>query len=183
MSFSRVNIYKIVADHLSTLRSADKQTYYLSDIIVFTVFPIVAAITYAIFIEPDISRNSERLGEIDSIIVASFSIFSALLFNLQMLVFSNKTGKFRDKRDDETKENYANLKRNHDASSEFIEHLFFNVSYLILISMVCVLLGLISIIFFDSSNIYINFFKILFLFNFIVNLFMCLKRIHVLFDV
>lgn len=160
--FSKINVTKIVLDHLNTLRDNQTQRLYFGDVTIFFLVPVI--ISLLMIISDNLLKES-----IVNILITSLSIFAALLFNLLLLIYDiikkpeKETPKARQKK-------------------KLLEEIFANISYSILISIIGVLLSL--LIFFDIRiQLFldlVNFLVYFLVIQFLLTLFMVLKRVHIL---
>lgn len=168
----KINISKIVIDHISTFKDYSTGKYNFADFFLFFLFPFLIAGILTYF-------NVVLSENIVNVLVTSLSIFAALLFNLLLLIYD-----IIQKPDDTN--NIRKLKKN------FLKEIYSNISFCILIAIITVILLLISFLNFDNqqiefiyqqSNIFsciITFFIYYFVMLFIFTLLMILKRVHVL---
>jgi hypothetical protein len=124
--FSKISIFGIIKDHIGTLRDNRTNKIYIPDIILFFVIP---GIISSVMIQFEIRLND---GFVNALIT-SFSIFSALLFNLLLLVYSIS---------DKPENNYNNsdaLERDKVVRRRILlREIYINISFLILISTIAV---------------------------------------------
>ena len=159
--FDKVNVSKIIRDHISTLKDYRTNKYKIGDFILFFVTPLFFAVIFPYF-------NILLTHNLISILITSLSIFAALLFNLLLLIY--------DIVQKSKNENRLKIK--------FLKEIYSNISFCILIAIwAVVFLILISIsdsrcstLIFLSFNFIAYYLMVLFL----LTLFMVLKRIHVL---
>ena len=161
--FSKINVTEIVKDHLDTLRDYATGKIMIGDIIIFFIFPLLAAL-FVVFILQFLLTDAAA-----NVLVTSLSVFSALLFNLLLLIY-----------DIIRKEERHQKPKN--KMPKFLKEIYSNISFSILIAVICIAILLLT--FLDISNQYFNHFlsfTVYFLVSlFILTLFMILKRIHVL---
>lgn len=166
----KINPSVIVRDHIRTLKSYGSGRHSFGDIVIFLILPLGLAGALA-YIHPKSDKNPTEIfsENVVEILVTSLSVFAALLFNLLLLVYDIVKKAKKD-------EPFAELK------TQFLREINANVSYSILVSMLAVVILLISLI--GTSNrllqITIAFLVYFLLANFIVTLFMVLRRIHIL---
>lgn len=119
---NRINIIKIIKDHLGTLRSLNQTSnkIHWKDLILFFIIPIVIA---TILVCKNYSFEDE-LGNL----IAAISIFGGFLFNLLAIIYSQM----------------ENIKK--DATSEddkvkniFIDEIHINISFCIVLSIIIVI--------------------------------------------
>jgi len=132
--FTKISVASIVKDHINTLRSDRTKRIYYPDIILFFVIP---AILSFLMIYNEISLSDGLVNAL----ITSFSIFSALLFNLLLLVYD-----IAGKNSDDTKTPPSNKVadpleiRRADQRRELLREIYVNVSFSILISTVSVVI-------------------------------------------
>lgn len=162
---TKISLQKILADHFQTLRKFGAEDHFSwSDIFGFFALPLLAS-AIVTFLGLDLSS-------VDTVLITSFSIFAALLFNLLMLthgmIIDNKaTPRNTNERDAQIK------------VFDVMHELFANISYSILISIAVILLVLLSYI--KGNGVYQIIIKFLAYFlvgNFIFTLMMVLRRTH-----
>lgn len=176
--FEKLNIWCIIRDHFLTLRSGEnilKEDTKLSkvDLFLFVLFPLILATLLFLF---GVRLSNDNVNSMLTI----FSIFTALLFNLLLLVF------------DITQNNYKNdrLSPRDKILKIVLKNIFSNISFLILNSIV-LLIFLLLLIFnfeivpaFETIENFLRGFAYITIYslsiNFILTLIMILKRIHLL---
>jgi vacuolar-type H+-ATPase subunit I/STV1 len=173
----KIDIRGIFSDHYNTLVDyADGRRNYL-DLLVQFLVPGIAASLYWYY-APSLK---DGVGQsIDQAIVAAFAIFTALLFNLQIMMMgllsSHSEGNFGQE-----SENEALQKRKAAEKKEFIRQIFYNISYAILVAISLVSISIL-LVFFDLTESFP--FKILEMYlvaHFLLVGLMVLKRTHSLF--
>lgn len=159
---SKINVWKIIVDHISTLNDHKTKKILRSDILLFFVYPIVAA--GLILWLCDSMRPS-----LVSVLSTSLSIFAALLFNLLLLVYS------AIRKDEQL---------NSKSRKEFLKEIYVNISFCILISVISIVLILVysQIPNNQIAQYTFSFLIYYFVIVFVLTLLMVLKRIHVLFS-
>lgn len=160
--FPKINIADVVKDHLATIRDYDTGRTSVSDAIVFALIPSFFSLAAVIF--------GRRIDEsVVGILITAFSIFTALLLNLLMLIFAAARPGQKGQSDSRAKLRHALLKE-----------LFANVSFGILTSILITVL-LVAILFASSLAHIIMLGAAAFLIvNFFFTLLMILKRVHIL---
>jgi hypothetical protein len=79
--FTKISVLCIIKDHIKTLKNNRTNQIYFPDIVLFFVVPaIIAAV---MFFYLGVALNDSLVNAL----ITSFSIFSALLFNLLLLVY------------------------------------------------------------------------------------------------
>lgn len=189
--FEKINILSIFAEHISTFKKYGSDKYSMSDIFIFLVLPAILAFIL-LFI-----CNIYLKGNLITILVTSFSIFAALLFNLLLLIYDvvSKHNKDGDGISEKTKKG-----RNLTLKEKLLKETYVNISFNITISVISIIL-LITLYFITeapSLEIYkINIFSLVlcplqyliylfsflvyyFLIQFMLTLLMVIKRINIL---
>ena len=160
--FEKINISRIVRDHVSTLRDYHTKRYRPSDFFLFFGFPAVVAAIVLYF--------CGVLGSsLITIVATSLSIFAALLFNLLLLTY-DAIRKTNDTGSSDT------LRR------DFLRELFSNISFAIFVAIIAIVLVLVLVLL-DKATVAQNVFSffIYYLVSvFVLTLLMVLKRMHVL---
>ncbi|UEC42442.1 MAG: conserved membrane protein of unknown function [Methanothrix sp.] len=173
----KINIARIIKDHINTLKDYETGKYYPWDFILFFIVPITISI---ILIICDIIIDKDMANAL----VTSLSIFAALLFNLLLLIY-----------DITRKEVNRDEARNSKVKTDLLKQIFCNVSFSILISVFAI--SILLIIFLNISinisildrtlavtdtqvNRFLSIFIYFLITSFILTLFMVLKRVHVL---
>jgi|LDZT01.1.fsa_nt_gi hypothetical protein len=173
----KINISRIIKDHINTLKDYETGKYYFWDFVLFFITPLIVSIIlikYHIIIDKDMANA----------LITSLSIFAALLFNLLLLIY-----------DITRKEVKREAARNNKVKTDLLKQIFCNISFSILVSVFAISISL--LIFLNISlnitilernlvvtNTQIRCFLSIFIYylttSFILTLFMVLKRIHVL---
>ena len=189
--FEKINILSVFAEHISTLKKYGSDKYSISDIIIFLVSPAILAFILLF------ACNIPLKGNLIMILVTSFSIFAALLFNLLLLIYDivSKHNKNGWGISDKTKKN-----RKLTLKEKLLKETYVNISFNITISVISIIL-LIALYFITETvsletykiNIYslvLNPFQYLislfsfavyyFLIQFMLTLLMIIKRINIL---
>lgn len=161
--FNKINIWLIISDHISTLRDFKSDRISVADILLFLVAPIVVAFLLVFGLHFSLDTNAIN------VLITSLSVFSALLFNLLLLIYDI----IRKEKDDHGQ---SSLRR------EFLRQIYYNISFSILTAVLCIALLLLLFIEFnyppitDTVNLFVDFLVI----NFILTMLMILKRVHIL---
>lgn len=189
--FEKINILSVFAEHISTLKKYGSDEYSRSDIIIFLVSPAILAFILLF------ACNIPLKGNLITILVTSFSIFAALLFNLLLLIYDivSKHNKDGGEISDKTKKI-----RELTLKEKLLKETYVNISFNITISVISIIL-LIALYFITETvsletykiNIYslvLNPFQYLislfsfavyyFLIQFMLTLLMVIKRINIL---
>lgn len=168
--FSKINILKIVIDHVSTLKDFGRSKISRFDVFVFFISPLILASSLVYF-------RTILNSELANLLITVFSIFAGLLFNLQILMF-DIVGKVSDTAG--LPGSLASTQSLHRRIS-ILENVSLNISFEILLCIFGVLVLAVSTL---SKNLVFQIFFSLIIF-YIVSLFaltlaMVLKRIHTL---
>ncbi|QCD61598.1 hypothetical protein [Tenacibaculum maritimum] len=126
---NRINILKIIKDHLGTLRSLNQSSnrIYWKDLLLFFIFPIIIS-TFLVWKGYSFK---DQLGNL----IAAISIFGGFLFNLLAIIYSQMENIKKDveTEDDKVKE-------------RFINEIHINISFCIVLSIFIVLTLLLTTI-------------------------------------
>ena len=119
---NRINILKIIKDHLGTLRSLNQSSdrIYWKDFLLFFIFPIIISI---LLVWKDYSFK-EQLGNL----IAAISIFGGFLFNLLAIIYSQMENIKKDAKTEDDK-----------VKTRFINEIHINISFCIVLSIFIVL--------------------------------------------
>jgi hypothetical protein len=167
----KIDISRIVLDHLGTLRDAETRKISLFDISVFFLLPLVSGVLCN-FIRESVSV------EFYNVSITFFGIFIALLLNLQVAIF----GIFLRKWDLPTDERLAEIKREKlDERNFLLGQLNANISYLILICCGALVFFLIMFATCYNNSIWAAVSVALYA-HFMLTLIMVVKRAHALFQ-
>lgn len=173
----KIDIRQIVTDHLGTLRAPGVDRISVDDLIVFFGIPVLAGLLYLFFASPPPQPAENK---IDEILVASFSVFAALLLNIQVFLLGFKVPKFPQDPDVGV-EDRALAEAQHGLRERFYRELFANISYAILLSMGLVFLTLIAIFCYLDGGRLIRFVQFVLTMHFALTLLMVMKRVNALF--
>ena len=165
----RINILKIMKDHLGTLRSLNQSSdrIYWKDFMLFFVFPIILS-TFLVWKGYSFK---EQLGNL----IAAISIFGGFLFNLLAIIYSQMEN---IKKDAETEDDKV--------KARFIKEIHINISFCIVLSIFIVtslLLTTIDIPEFEYLRILekiINGLNYFLMILFLLTLTMILNRVYIL---
>lgn len=154
----KLDVRDIVVDHVATLKDARTGRRSRADIVAFFALPILIA---GGLIWAGLRLDSTEIA----ILITALSIFAALLLNLLLLIHSIITGMGTGA---------ETLRRRN-----LLQELYANISYAILISVVAITLLLIDAV---ASNSLVRFVVSVLVYflvsNFLLTLFLVLKRIH-----
>ena len=163
---SKINILKIIVDHFETHKNYTNGKTNISELILFYVLPIAVALYLVL-------TGIYFKESIVDILITSFSIFTALLFNLLLLVFDI----IRRNSDNNGNEDQRKVK----LKNTLLKQVYSNISYSILISIISLLLLLfLQVVSNEVVCKIINFVVFFMALNFILTLLQILKRIHIL---
>lgn len=158
----KLNLLRIVKDHIHTLKDYNSSRYSAWDFILFLLLPlgIAGGLTYLF---------GELGKDLTNVLITSLSVFAGLLFNLLLLIYDIVKKAKPD-------EPYAELK------TKFLREIYSNISYSILVSIVTIILLLFSSLsitsrYFQLPVAYLIYFLVA---NFILTLSMILRRVHIL---
>ncbi len=161
--FEKINVSGIVRDHVRTLKDYAANRVSAGDILLFFVLPALVSLLMVLVLHFSLD------GAAINVLITSLSVFSALLFNLLILIY-----------DLLRKERAA---KPHSALRiQFLDQISANISFSILVAVLAIALVLLLFIKVEfppwtaALNLAINFLVI----NFILTLLMVLKRVHVL---
>lgn len=118
----RINIIKIIKDHLGTLRSLNQtsQRIYWKDLLLFFILPLIVS---TLLVWKNYSFE-EELGNL----IAAISIFGGFLFNLLAIIYSQMESIKKD----------ANTE-NDKVKKRFINEIHINISFCIVLSIFIVI--------------------------------------------
>lgn len=155
----KFSIWRIVVDHIDTLRNAKSRKYRPLDFISLFAVPMVVGIAATYF-------GYILSKEIINSLLTSLSVFAALLFNLLLLV-------------------YSIVQRNNVAESEkvrtkFLKEIYANISFCILLTVLTIALLLITFISIDTPRfrLFLTFVVYFLTATFLLTLLMILRRVH-----
>jgi hypothetical protein len=161
--FRKVNVWVIVIDHIQTLRNFANNRVSAEDILLFLVIPIAASLLLTFVLRFELNIDAINA------LITSLSVFSALLFNLLLLIYDIL-------RKESGGHAQSSLRR------KFLGQIYANISFSILVAVISIALLLLLFIetrlpyFTLALNLVIYFMVI----NFILTMLMILKRVHIL---
>ncbi|MEM5567003.1 hypothetical protein WNY78_17920 [Psychroserpens sp. AS72] len=166
---NRINIIKIIKDHLGTLRSLNQGSdrIYWKDFLLFFIFPIILSI----LVVCKGYSFKEQLGNL----IAAISIFGGFLFNLLAIIYSQMEN---IKLDAETEDDKV--------KTRFINEIHINISFCIVLSIIIVLSLLLTTIDFPEFEYLeilkkaINVLNYFLMILFLLTLTMILNRVYIL---
>ncbi len=158
---NKINISKIILDHLKTMCDPKTGKPFWGDIFLFFIIPAIFGIILLLF--------HYSIGvEIINLLVTSLSVFAALLFNLLLLIYDIV------RKNDITDKNRL--------KNAFLKEIFTNISFCIFIAIVTIILLLLAYLKINFQWLLNSvYFLICYLLTlFLLTLFMILKRVHIL---
>jgi hypothetical protein len=161
--FENINIWLIVQDHVKTWRNFATGRISIGDVLIFVVAPILAA-PFLVFV-----LQFRLDGPAINVLITSMSVFSALLFNLLLLIYDIL-------RKESGEQQKSAIRR------QFLSYIYSNISFGILTAVVSIAMLLLLfikvdlLIFTNAINVVVDFLVI----NFILTMLMILKRVHIL---
>lgn len=171
---SKINISCILKDHFQTLKNERTKSFDALDISVFFGLPIAIG-SVSFFLKAQMDDNSVTT------LISAASIFSGLLINVLVLIYSLNEKSIQNPEGNDHSEN-----DNHDVNKktlekELLKEIFANISFSILISMMLII-SLSFLVFLKPGYLAIIFtsISIALCTNFCLTLLMGLKRIHIL---
>lgn len=165
----RINILKIIKDHLDTMRSLNQSSnrIYWKDFVLFFILPIIVSI---LLVWKEYSFK-EQLGNL----IVAISIFGGFLFNLLAIIYSQMEN---IKKDAESEDDMV--------KTRFINEIHINISFCIVLSIVIVLSLLLTTIdipefeFLTILEKVINGLNYFLMILFLLTLTMILNRVYIL---
>lgn len=166
----KIDVGRIVTDHLATLQRHNSRSTSYGDIALFYGVPILAALC-VLYFQAKISR------EFHNVSITFFGIFSALLLNIQVAVFGIFSKKF-DLPDDPRDRQIA-LERNENRNI-LLKEVNANISYAVLVA--CIALFLFVLLYVsDICGPVASSLSAMIYGHFLLTLLMIVKRSHFLF--
>ena len=159
---SKINIVNIIGDHTATLKHEHSGKVSVPDFFLFYGLSILLG---GVLVYLEIVPNKDIVG----VLVTSFSVFAALLFNLLLLVY-DIVRKANDT------EKLPQLK------ARFLKELYSNIAYAILVSLIVIIL-LVTFYMADGhkkTQASLGFFLYSLSAHFVLTLLLILKRVHTL---
>jgi hypothetical protein len=164
---NKINVYRIVVDHIRTLKRLGSDSCSPADVFIFFVLPILlGALGYW--------GGASFKSDVINVIVTAFSIFAALLFNLLLLIYSiiqkPTTGA-----------------TSRPLREQFLQEIYANISFTIFISLLTISVAVVGMFWAGSEQDrqttiarISTAILIAFMLNFVLTLLMILKRVHLL---
>ncbi len=180
---SKINITRIVTEHLATLKcQGANHSYSKIDLATFYGVPALAAAMYFATMPP-LARDTAT--HIDSVLIAAFSIFAALLLNMQILLIGLRdrmNSRIDIRMVERSPEDKLSFERLAATKLEHVTELFANVSYCILVSIALVGGTLVSIFLQVQTSPLLKSAQFFVILHFALTGIMVLKRMHVVFS-
>lgn len=165
--FEKLDTLPIIRDHIHTLVNHKTGEILKKDLVTFFGLPFLIALALSLFINSGLMDTA-----VANVLITSLSVFSALLFNLLLLIYD-----IVRKEDSQLKAvpRRGTIKR-------FLKEIFANISYSIFISVVCIIFLLLLYLQVGSIWYYrvLSFISYYLIVSFLLTLFMVLKRVHIL---
>jgi hypothetical protein len=161
----KIDVRQIVADHFATLVDENTKQRSGLDFNLFVTVPILVA-SALLFFDLILGKS------ISNVLITALAVFAGLLFNLLLLIFdiANKP------RPEGERLNALKLR--------FLKEIYSNIAYAILIALLTIVILLIHFLFLSLNNragqVFAAFTVYILSVNFVLTLFMVLKRIHIL---
>jgi hypothetical protein len=181
---SKLDIRTILTDHLDTLRDGDNAELSIVDLVTFYGIPMLIAMLFWMLTDKVDEKAAER---IDSIVVSSFSIFAALLLNVQVLIIGLRARKegnllgsaYEPLPQNTSREDRAWQFNKQKSRDTFIAEVFSNVSYAIAASIILVGLTILLIFCGWDQTALAKSAQLFLIIHFVLTLLMILKRMHI----
>lgn len=167
----KISVLHIILKHYDTLRDSNSGRVSFVDLSTFIGLPLLLGLLSA-FVGLKVGKDFYSLS------VTFFGIFIALLLNIQVAVFGvfqRSWSKLSDEILDELRADKISQRRG------LLRELNVNVSYLIVVSCVC-LVAYIILFSLEYESPYLKIFSIVLYAHFMLSLLMVIKRTHALFQ-
>lgn len=172
----KINIRQIISDHVRTLRARGEERVSTEDLVVFFGVPLLAGALYLVF-----SGTLPADNKIDEILVAAFSIFAALMLNIQVFLLGFSLPPPPQNLSEMGAEDRALAETKAEMRQTFFTELFANISYAILLATAIVFLTLVAIFCQVHQAKAVKVIQFAFIMHFALTLLMVMKRVNVLF--
>ena len=168
---NKVNILIVIKDHIATLYDDRTNKFSRGDLAFFYLLPILLGIFYFLF-------PFKLPTEVNSALIAVFSVFAALLFSAQMALYglSPREPKCGN---DQTSDDRERARFERDR--KFFADVNYNVSYLILLSCIS-LLVFVGMMITSLSGRMEGAVLVVLISHFFLTLLMLVKRTHIAFS-
>jgi hypothetical protein len=167
----KANVLHIIQAHLATLKTDGEARYHRPDILLFFILPLLISVMAWAF-----GGSIEK--DTFSVSISVFAIFSALLLNVQIALFSISQRDWRPERDKLS----ADLQENKlEERRELLAELNTNISYLVVVSCLAVTSFLVFYVVKKTDCIETPV-SIWLYAHFFLTLLMIIKRAHALFQ-
>lgn len=182
--FTKISVSPILEAHIQTLRNNQTKKISYWDIFLFFLFPPLAS-SFLVYVGFEL--NDSMAG----VLTTAFSIFSALLFNLLLLVYDITCKENIETKSKLEEDEFSNIgEKQNQLRLLLLKETFANISYSILVAILTVILLLFYFLKIDENNIFEFDFKSIETFldisiyslaiQFILTILMILKRVHTL---
>lgn len=165
--FRKIDVNLIIRDHIKTLVDYATGKLMPADIFLFFILPLIIAVLIIWVLKFPVNESSANA------LITSLSVFSALLFNLLLLIYD-----IIRKEDEKT----CRRSRRQAVMREFLRQIYSNISFCIFVAVLCVIILLFA--YFDTqSALYYQILSLLVYYLvgvFLLTLLMVLRRVHVL---
>ncbi|MBF0383473.1 MAG: hypothetical protein HQL69_20835 [Magnetococcales bacterium] len=165
---SKIDVRRILSDHIQTLRNEKTNKRSLWDL---TLFFLIPACLGAFSIHKGFSFSDDAVG----VLITALSIFAGLLINVLVLIYSI----FQNITEDGSGQNEQGLSTRGE-EKRFLREIFANISFAILVAVSTVILVSLAQAFDIKQPVVFSGIVVAFSINFILTLLMALKRIHAL---
>ena len=163
----KINVIRIVSNHLETLRLYRSQNLSKKDLALFYLVPMVVSAT-AIY--AGYSLNDEVAG----ILLAAFAVLTGFLLNLLVFLYDMIQKSPSEKSED------PEINRINDLRKIILKETYFNISYCILVGLILTVFLVVGLISLRWVNCAASFIVFSLVGNFLLTLLMVLKRFNVL---
>jgi hypothetical protein len=170
---AKINILDIVFSHTKTLHGAENEKILVLDLTLFYAIPVLFGLLFFIFV-PKLDENYI------SSVISLYAIFSALLINAQIGLYSIFRSWETHNDTVPTKNDKIRISRM-SSRKRLVKDLNVNLSYLIVISTIALCICFLFIIF-DFNRKIEDVVLITLAAHFVMTLLMAIKRVHVMFD-
>jgi hypothetical protein len=167
----KIDVSHIVIDHISTLVNATNNKISMLDIFTFYITPMIGSYLFV----SDLGAMPESFY---GLAISVFSIFAALLFSVQIALFSILQ---RNEGEVQSSKQIPAIERRVAARRALIKELNANISYLILIAClgVAMLLAFAAMPRFNAVFSYVSAY---FVSHFVLTILLVISRVHTLFN-
>jgi hypothetical protein len=161
----KIDVRQIVIDHFATLVDEDTKRQSGLDFTLFFILPLCVA-SVLIFFNLILGKS------IGNVLITALAVFAGLLFNLLLLIF------------DIANKPRPESERLNELKIRFLKEIYSNIAYAILIALLTIVILLLHFLFLSLNTRAGLVFSAFIIYglcgNFVLTLFMVLKRIHIL---